>query len=563
MKDVDKTKKQLINELVDLRKRIAKLKKSEALHKRAEEQLQRAHNQLERRVEKRIAELTRKNDELNQKIAECKKTEEALKASEKKYSAIVENSPDIIYILDPEGKFSFVGGAIGSLLGYTAEELKGNHFTSIIYPEDVKKAEWRFNERRTGERSTKKFEIRLTTKQGKGKYFDVKYLTVKLHAFGIYDRPVSAKDKKFLGTYGVAREITDLKQAEEKLKDSEERYRTLVESSTDAILMMDKERKIVSCNQAFLDLFGYNKNEIEGRSIRIIHQSDDSFRSFGKTAYPVIEKVGSFMTEWEFERKDGTNITVETVTSLIKSHDGAITGYVAIIRDITERKRSEEQIKASLQEKEVMLKEIHHRVKNNMQVISSLLKLQSRHIKNKEALEMFKESQSRLRLMALIHEKLYKYKDLARIDSVEYIRSLTGYLLHTYSMSPSLIRLNTDIKDVFLAINTAIPCGLIINELVSNAIKHAFQDGKGGEINIALHHINKNKLELIVSDNGIGIPKDMDFRNTESIGMQLVITLVAQLKGTIELDTCPSSLLVGSRRASVGTAFRIRFPISK
>ena len=145
----------------------------------------------------------------------------------------------------------------------------------------------------------------------------------------------------------LTKEAVERKWAEEALKQSEEMYRTVVESTSDAVLLMDIERKIVSCNQAFLDLFGYDKNEIEGRSTRIIHQSDDSFRSFGKKAYPIIERVGTYRTEWEFIRKDSAIVPVETVTSAIKSPDGSIRGYVAIIRDITERKRAEEALKES------------------------------------------------------------------------------------------------------------------------------------------------------------------------------------------------------------------------
>jgi PAS domain S-box-containing protein len=377
--------------------------------KQAEDALQVAHEEIERCIEERTAELTRTNDELNREIAECKKAEEALKASEKKYSTLIKNSPDIIYILDAKGNFRFAAGAIKSLLGFTAEELEGNHFSSIIYPEDVNKAEWRFNERRTGRRATKKFEVRLSTKEGKEKHFDIRYLNVELHAFGIYDKPISAKDKKFLGTYGVA-------------------------------------------------------------------------------------------------------------------------------RDITERKQAEEQIKASLKEKELLLKEIHHRVRNNMQVISSLLKLQSHHIKDKEALAMFRESQARIRAMALIHEKLYRSEDFARIDFARYVRSLARQVFAAYSPTSSAIQLTVHIKDLFLDITTAIPCGLILNELVSNSLKHGFPEGGEGEIIISMHPFNNNELALVVSDTGIGFPEDIDFRATETLGMQLVATLVGQLEGTIELN---------------------------
>lgn len=195
-----------------------------------------------------------------------------------------------------------------------------------------------------------------------------------------------------------------------------------------------------------------------------------------------------------------------------------------------------EKIEKSLREKEVLLKEIHHRVKNNMQVISSLLSLQSRHIKDKEALELFNESRNRIYSMSLIHESLYQAKDLARIDFAGYVRRLTRDLFRSYSVGPNDIKLKMEIKDVFLNVNTGIPCGLIINELVTNSLKHAFPDGKNGEIQVGLYKRKKGEFTLNVRDNGTGFPEDFNFRNTESLGMDIVISLVEQLDGTIELD---------------------------
>lgn len=215
--------------------------------------------------------------------------------------------------------------------------------------------------------------------------------------------------------------------------------------------------------------------------------------------------------------------------------------------DITERKRTEEQIRASLREKEVLLKEIHHRVKNNMQVIISLLNLQSKHVKDKHDLEILKDSQNRIKSMALIHDKLYQSKDLASIDFAEYIENLASHVFNTYSVSSSAIKLVADIKDVPLDINTAIPCGLIINELISNSLKYAFPDGQEGEIRIKLYASKDDTFTLIVSDKGIGLPEDLDFRNIKSLGLQVVVALVEQLKATIERDR------------SEGTAFKIVF----
>lgn len=186
--------------------------------------------------------------------------------------------------------------------------------------------------------------------------------------------------------------------------------------------------------------------------------------------------------------------------------------------------------------KEVLLQEIHHRVKNNMQIISSLIKLQSQYVMDEKALELFKSTQNRINSMAAIHEKLYPSKDLARVDVADYVQDLAGYLFSIYGIDPKTIKLNVNIKDVFLDIDTAIPSCLIINELVSNSMKHAFPKGKKGEIKVAMHPLKGKEVELIVSDNGIGIPEDVDFRNTESLGLHIVSLLAEdQLHGKIKL----------------------------
>jgi two-component sensor histidine kinase len=217
----------------------------------------------------------------------------------------------------------------------------------------------------------------------------------------------------------------------------------------------------------------------------------------------------------------------------------------ALQAEIAERKRIEAQIQSSLQEKEVLLKEIHHRVKNNLQIISSLLSLQSEKINSENPAKTFRESQDRIRSMALIHEKLYQSKDISRIDFAEYTRSLTAYLFRSYVTGPG-IGIAIDILDVSLGIDKAIPCGLIINELVSNSLKYAFPDGRSGEVRISLAR-GDSDYTLTVSDNGVGLAADLDFRNTSSLGLQLVNTLVCQLEGTIELNS------------SHGTVFRITF----
>jgi two-component sensor histidine kinase len=230
--------------------------------------------------------------------------------------------------------------------------------------------------------------------------------------------------------------------------------------------------------------------------------------------------------------------------------------YERAQREIAERLRAEEQIRASLKEKELLLKEIHHRVKNNLQVISSLLSLQSKNIQDPSALELFRESQNRIRSMALIHERLYRSDDLAGIDFGDYVHNLSTFLVRSYRANSGPVGLKVNANNIFLGIDSAVPCGLIINELVSNALKHAFpQTGpntgeKENEIRVELGADPDRQVTLIVGDNGIGFPQDVDFRNTESLGMQLVTTLVNQLNGSLELDS------------NDGTQFTIRFPMS-
>jgi two-component sensor histidine kinase len=207
-------------------------------------------------------------------------------------------------------------------------------------------------------------------------------------------------------------------------------------------------------------------------------------------------------------------------------------------REISERRRAEGQLKTSLAEKETLLSEIHHRVKNNLQVVSSLLYLQSRQIDDNEALKIFEESQHRVRSMALLHERLYQSGDLASVDLTEYLQRLASYLFRSYRGTSQPISLNVDAEPVALGVDAAVPCGLIVSELVSNSLKHGFPDGQEGEITIELVMDPEGRYHLVVGDNGLGLPDDLDFRNTESLGLRLVSKLVEQLGGTIELDRC-------------------------
>jgi two-component sensor histidine kinase len=217
----------------------------------------------------------------------------------------------------------------------------------------------------------------------------------------------------------------------------------------------------------------------------------------------------------------------------LRDRNGNSVGILGASLDITERKRAEEATKAALKEKEVLLRELYHRTKNNMQVISSMLALQSYYIDNKEALQIFKDMENRIQSMALVHQKLYQSQNLSRINLSEYVSDLAVLLLRSYATSYR-ISLDIDAEDVFVLIDTAMPCGLILNELISNALKHAFPEGNEGIIMIVLHRSVTNHIELVVADNGIGVPEDFDFRRTGTLGLQNVVALAErQLDGEI------------------------------
>jgi two-component system response regulator len=243
-----------------------------------------------------------------------------------------------------------------------------------------------------------------------------------------------------------------------------------------------------------------------------------------------------FANDYRIVRPDGTVRILSSKGEVITDPNGKPLRIVGTEQDITEQKLADEKIKSSLKEKEMLLQEIHHRVKNNLQVISSLLRLQSRYINDQKSIDIFKETQNRVRSIAILHEKLYQSEDLAKIRFDEYVKILTEDLLYFYELDKSNIKLNIDVEEVSLNIETAIPCGLIIDEMVANSLKYAFPDNRIGEIKIELHLDDNNKYNMIVSDNGVGISADIDPEKTDTFGMQLIKYLTKQLKATIELD---------------------------
>ncbi|MCD4817661.1 MAG: PAS domain S-box protein [Candidatus Cloacimonetes bacterium] len=321
------------------------------------------------------------------------------------------------------------------------------------------------------------------------------------------------------------------KKAENKLRESEEIIRAFMNSATDSMTIWNKKGTLLEMNKISLKMLNTKRTikELMGKNILEILPAFKNHQIL-KRCYGVLLKNHPFYGDYNFLLK-GIGMRYFALRAFKVTENLGV-----IVSDITARKESEERIKTSLKEKEVLLKEIHHRVKNNMQVISSLLNLQSGYLINDKDRELFKESQNRVKSMSLIHEKLYQSKDLANIEFYAYVRNLTRHLFVTFGINASKIKLRIEIEDIFININSAIPCGLIINELISNSLKYAFPDDKGGIIIINITK-KESRIKMVISDDGVGIPGEINYQESETLGLQLVNTLSLQLDAKVLIDT--------------------------
>ena len=361
---------------------------------------------------------------------------------------------------------------------------------------------------------------------------------------------------------GTTQDITESKRAEERLRQSEEKYRNIVETANEGIIITNNKNRITYVNNKFADMLRYTIKEVNGSSIWNFISED--YKPVVKRSLKQRKKGKNGNRELKLIRKDGSPLWTLLNAKPLFDKEGEYAGAISMLTDITERKEAEEAMaKIEIARKQ----EIHHRIKNNLQVISSLLDLQAEQFKNREdikdseVLAAFRESQDRVISMALIHEELYKGGGFETLNFSPYIQELAENLFETYRVGNRDINLNMDFEDnIFFDMDTAVPLGIIVNELVSNSLKHAFPGRDEGEIRIKLCREESKELEsedckitsfaLTVSDNGVGIP-EIDIEDLDSLGMQLVTTLVDQLDGGLELNR------------GNGTEFVIRFTVTE
>jgi PAS domain S-box-containing protein len=468
---------------------------------------------------------------LSEDITKRKESEEALRESEAKFKSLAEHSPSMIFI-NQKGKIVYTSAKCEEITGYSKEELcsPAFNFLTLIAPEHKDQTKENFRKHANGE-DVPPFQYAVVTKSGEK-----------------IDSIISTKLIDYEGTKAILGVVTDISKqvrASEELKDSETRFRALFENSREA-MSLEKSGIQVLCNRSYLSLYGFKSfDECVGLPT-INHVTPDQRGKIDEFTKLRIQGLPApVLYETRGLRIDGTPFDIEVRVSSYDSLGETFT--LVTIVDITERKRAEKALIESLKEKDVLLREIHHRVKNNMQIISSLLRLQAGQLEDESAKTIFQSCQDRIRSMSLVHEKLYISENLSGINFFDYINSLALRLFQIYKVNPDLIQLKLNVKEVFFDLQTAIPCGLILNELISNALKYAFPNGRKGEIEISLAARADDAYQLIVKDDGIGFPKEEDFENPKSFGIQIVKLLAGQLGGEALLKKSP------------GTTFEITF----
>lgn len=465
-----------------------------------------------------------------QDISDRKQAEQALQESELKFRTLAEIIPAAICIYQ-DTKICYVNPAATGITGYTQQELLTINFWNILHPDMWELMRTRGLARQRGEQIPSKYEAKIIAKNG-----EVRWIEIDAQVIEFEGKPA------FLGT---AFDITLRKQTEEVLYKRQQEFEALAENSPDIIARFDKNLRHIYVNRAVEQVTGLSRQSFLGKSNLELGMPELQVAQWQQVQQKVFATGQLDEVEFDFPTSNGTRYYQSRLVPEF-AKDGSVESILSISRDITEQKQAEAQTKASLREKEVLLKEIHHRVKNNLQVVSSLLDLQCQQIQDPGTLEIFQTSQNRVKSMALIHEKLYQSPNLDRINFANYLENLTNHLFQTYAINPNNITLQFNLQDISLSIDTSVYCGLIVNELVANALKHGFPGQKQGQIWLELKSEN-NLISLEIRNDGLKLANSLEYQTEKSLGMQLVKALIEQIKGEMEIDR------------SHGTAFKITF----
>lgn len=509
--------------------------------KKAEQKIKKLNETLEQRIEERTRDLTLANRKLKKQIQYRNKAELKLNEQQKRLKILqmaVANINDMVIITrapvdDPlNSKIVFVNDAFERLTGYKKEEVKEKNPTFLH-----------------GEGTDNNVISHINKKILNHESLRTEFVNYKKNGTPYWVElvmsPFPAEEDGYKYWVGINRDITQRKKAEKNLEESEYRYRAYTELSFDAIFEISLDGTITDCNARASEMFGYSRNELIGMNTKKL--TPKKYRSIQPEVFSDEITTGNEIWERKYRHKDGSIIQTAINTQMYtRSGEQRLIAYV---RDITDQKEYEQAIQKSLKEKEVLLAEIHHRVKNNLAIISGLLEMQIFNSGNEALINELKESQFRIQSIAMVHEKLYQSESFSDVAIDSYINELLEFISDSFDHEDKNITVHQQVEATNLNVNKAIPCGLILNELITNSYKHAFKHRNEGTINISLTEAD-SQITLLVQDDGPGLPNDFDISNPSSLGMTLIQTLIDQLDGTLDIES------------DNGTTFRVEFDSS-
>ena len=473
-------------------------------------------------------------------VTDIQLAETELRRSEERYRDILESASDLVFAINAKGKFTYANPSFYKTLGYEGENIEALHVTDILGPEGTTD---NWMDLITGSSQ----EITIHAKNGR-----------ELQAIGGGSKQLN-KHSEVTDVRCIYLDVSEMRAHQKDARQKSAKLESIFNSSR-YILMFTINRKleVTSMNDnvegTLNQQFGFD-TQLGSPIIDLLkdHTSDASYKNqfqFFARAFQGVQQ----QFELPLVNKKGEEVWYQMFVNPVSYGDDH-EELSCIAYEITDRKEIDQQVRSTLKEKEILLQEVHHRVKNNLQVISSMLNLQRRFIDDPKMLDILEESQNRISTMSFIHESLYQNSDFSSIGFAEYLKRLTQNLIHSYSRIASDVVLDCALDDVQINLKQAIPCGLIVNELVSNALKYAFSEQKGGTIRLRVEEKGQD-IEIEVSDDGVGLPEDFDFETNESLGVYLVQALTDQLDGTLVVDNNHSEnpLEKGS-----GVSFLVRF----
>lgn len=477
-------------------------------------------------------------------INDLKQAEQALRRSEERLQLALEASGDGIWDWNIATHEIYYSPQYFQMLGYAADELPHsvNTWYQLVHPEDMVWVRELLAKHFADASVRYQFDYRVRTKSGSWKW---------VADYGkVVARDEQGHPLRMIGTH---RDVSDRKQAEFALRQSEQKFKGAFDTITVGMALISLTGGFQEVNTTLCRMLGYGETELLTLRLEDVEEPLDQRVDFSLTEQMMAGEIPGYQVEKRFLRKDGQLFWGLLNIALMRDAHGQLLYLIAQITDISDRKQAELKVQAALAEKQVLLQEVYHRVKNNLQLIQSMLQMQQRRLNNPEAVQALRESWNRVMAISLVHEILYQSDNLAQINLKEYVPILVQHIAASYHSTAPTVVVKTEVNSIIVPMKTAICCGLILNELVTNAMKYAFPDGRAGQVGVELFIASsepKHPITLIVRDNGIGLPNPIHLSTSKTLGLNLVQDFVDQLRGSMTVES------------SQGSLFRITFKLN-